>query len=157
MAKKKRAENPIEALKEVIREIISKKGSVLQKYTEEDAQRDKEKIEKTIALSGEEGKIIAEHLFAGMYNFHRANFLSNKLTKGKGKGAEETNTQRTANAKARRELIKQYLEANPNPDTKGLSLEGHLIKILASIDSKWKGISERTIKDDLKKINLEKR
>lgn len=77
--------------------------------------------------------------------------------KGKKEGALIANEKRASKAKDRQEKIKAYLRDNPKPNLGPYSLEGYLIKKLSIKKTNGKDISEKTIKNDLKEINLEKR
>ena len=65
--------------------------------------------------------------------------------------ADITNKIKKAAVGTRRDLIKAYLKENPNPETKGFSIETHLIKKLNL------KVKEKTVSNDLKEINSEKR
>jgi hypothetical protein len=80
-----------------------------------------------------------------------------EIENGRLTAASVTNEKRIKAVDDRRKKIKEYLEANPNLDTKGFSLEGYLTKVLELRDSKGKELSSKTIGRDLIFISLDKR
>lgn len=131
----------------------SLKDSNLQKL-----QRENRKLKKEI--KDLEKEIIDLDRVASIYQFDETAsdyrdqidaFFKRQLNDKKKEGGQQGNNKKATAAAERQESIKQFLLQNPHPDTHAYSLPNFLIKIL-KLD-----VSERTVFNDLKKINLEKR